>query len=352
MNRFFPLATLAGVAVILSVSSCKIVLDTPDTLDNTGIVPVADRFKFFIQGKATSNLSEDRKKITLSVLAEDPDGEPLQVEWTQDKDFGLFNSTVGKNVQWTAIRDGTYKMLFTVSVRNSRNLNDPDVAAFLIPVVDGKIDAPEMAPEISLAPQSFTLFRLPQNPPIPEERLTAIKATGQLTATTYIYDPQSNTKIKQSADFEEIKWTSSDPSLVTVDDNGFVKPADGSSVGKTLITASSKTNSSSNAAAQASVQYLDTDIVLSNNTFTISRNGSVDIKAIVNYSNPADRNSVVFTDESESGVTWSSSDPTVAQVDSTGLVTPLLDAATGDIVITAKSNYDPSKSKSVTLKVR
>ncbi|HEY9766162.1 MAG TPA: Ig-like domain-containing protein, partial [Chroococcales cyanobacterium] len=322
---------LAGTFCLTLSTGCLIKVNTPAKLPANSQVAV-DKIKFFVREKKVSSLSENRKTITLAIIAEDPDGGEVAVDWSMDKDFGTFNSTRGKNIQWTVNRDGDYQVVLTATVRGSIKKDEPDLAYFTIPVVGGKIQATELAPEITLAPQSITLFRLPQNPAIPEEKLTSqLKTAAQLTATTYSYDPQSNTKIKQSSDYREIKWTSSDPSLVTVDDNGFVKPADGSSVGKALITASSKTNSSSNAAAQVSVQYLDTDIVLNNKTFTISRNGSVDIEAIVNYSNPTDRNSVVFTDYSESGVTWSSSNPNIAYVEKNGLVRPVLDAATGDV---------------------
>jgi len=319
-----------------------------------------DRFKFFIRGKKTSNLSEDRRSLTLSIDAADPDGGELKIEWSQDKEFGTFSSTRGKDVQWSVSREGNYTVTITVTVRGSVKTDDPDVAVFVIPVVDGKIKATEIPPEITVAPQSVALFRsLPSSLALTNDKLAelGVKTRTQLTATSYTYDPASNAKIKQSGDFSEIKWSSDDPAIVVVDDNGYIRPADGSATGTTLVTASSKTNSGSRAATQVSVQYLDTKITLSYPTTTIFLSGqgspnSVTVGAQVQYSNPLDRSRIIFTDPNGRELTWSSSNPGLAQVDASGRVTPLADASPGQVTITGTSNYDPSKSASVTIQVK
>jgi hypothetical protein len=356
--RLLP-AVIAGTMLTTACdfqATLSKVSDENSTID----AKATDRLKFFIHGKKTSNLSEDRRSITLSLEASDPDGGQLKIEWEQDKEFGTFNTTRGANVQWTANREGTYTMAIKVTVTGSKKTDDPDVAYFLLPVVDGKINATEIAPEITVAPQSLVLFRpLPSSLSLSADALSnlGVKTKAQLTATTYIYDSKSNTKVKRSGDFNELKWASGDPSIVTVDDNGYVRPADGSGIGMTNVTASSKTNSSSSANAQISVQYLDTAITLAYPTSTIYLSGqgspnSVTIGATVKYSNPTDRGRIIFTDQNGREISWSSSNPSIAQVDANGKVTSLADASSGDVVITGTSNYDPSKSASVTVRVR
>ncbi|GEM_PF-6230653 len=364
MKKLIPAtfaATLIATVPMLSACDFKALMSvTPNSDEQTTITEAPERFKFFIRGKKTSSLSDDRKTLTMSIDAVDPDGGDVSIEWSQDKPFGTFNSTRGKDVQWTANRDGNYTVTLTATVRGSLKKDDPDIATFLVPVVDGKINATEIAPEITLAPQSVILFRaLPSSLAQSDDMLAnvGVKTKAQLTATSYIYDANSNTKVKQSGDFGEIKWASGDPNLVIIDDNGFVRPTDGSAIGATLVTATSKTNSASKAGAQVAVQYLDTAITLSYPTTTIYLNGqgspnSVKIGATVQYSNPTDRNRIIFTDPNGREITWSSSDPSIAQVDANGNLVPLADAAIGDVVVTAKSNYDPSKHASVTIRVR
>lgn len=320
----------------------------------------SDRLKFFIRGKKTANLDEARKTITLSIEAVDPDGGDVAVDWSQEPPFGNFNTTRGKDVQWTVNREGSFSVIITATVRGSLKKDDPDVAYFVIPVQDGKIKATEIAPEITLAPQSVALFRpLPTGVPLNIDQLDqmGVKTRAQLTATTYTYDSSSNQKVKKSGDFSEIKWLSGDANLVIVDDNGYVKPADGSTVGMTMVTASSKTNSASQAACLVTVKYLDAKISLSYPTTTIflpsqGSPNNVTIGTSIQYANPLDRDRVIYTDSTGRDVAWSSSNPSLAQVDASGKVTPLADAATGDVVITATSNYDPSKTNAVTIKIR
>ncbi|MGE5708125.1 MAG: hypothetical protein ACM3YO_07310 [Bacteroidota bacterium] len=346
------LAALAALCITLP--GCVVV-----GINSTRLVPVTaqpDRLRFFIQGKEISSLSEDRRTITLALVAEDPDGGALAVNWTQDKDFGTFNSTSGKSVQWTASRDGDYTMILTATVRGSRITDDPDVAHFLIPVVGGKIQATELAPEVTVAPQSVALFRLPTNPAIPEDSLTAsqVQRQAQLVATTYKWDPQSNTKVKQTADFEEIKWIAADTNLLSVDDNGLVKLAPGATSGASLVMATSKTNSVSKAACMVTVRNLDTKVEIksyNDNQIDLVQRTPVDINAWVSFSNPL-MGSLVYTDKSEQGLDWSSSDLAIAQVDENGRVTLPASSHAGTVTITARSHYDPSKLATMSIAVQ
>lgn len=318
-----------------------------------------DAIRFFIVGKRTSNLSLDRKTITLSVDAADATGAPLKIEWSQEGSYGSLNTDRGQDVQWTVTRPGTFVAKLKVTVSSTVKTDEPDIAWFSIPVVNGTIGATEIPPEISIAPQSIYLFRpLPTELNLSEqeqERL-GIRLSSQLTATTYIYDAQTNTKVKSSGNFDEIVWTSRDASLVVVDENGLIKAADGSATGSTVVTAASKTNSGSKAATVVNVAYLDTEINLSYPTTTIYKSGqsptTVKLSASVDYKNPADRGRVVYTDTSGKDLTWRSANPAVAQVDTAGNVSALADASTGDVVITARSKYDPAVTATVSIKVR
>jgi hypothetical protein len=305
--RHLVVAALASSVFLVALAGCQFLLQgnvqgiTPSpTPQAAGAVQTSpDRFKVYIRGKATSNLSADRKTITLSV--EVPDD--VTVEWTQDKPFGNFNTNKGKDVQWSVGREGTFTVIVTATVTGSKG-SEPDLAYLVLPVVDGKIQPAELPPELTVAPQSIVLFRpLPSSLSQSSDTLAemGVKTKAQLTATSYKYDKTSNTKVKESGDFKETVWTSGDPTIVTVDDNGLVRPADGSDVGSTIVSVASKTNSSSRAGSLVSVAYLDTAITLSYPTTTIYLDGkgtpnSVTLGATIKYSNPLDRDRVIFTD--------------------------------------------------------
>lgn len=366
LSTFAAPSLAIALGVILPGCQFQGILSTPtgsktQTSDAVTASSTPDTFKFFIHGKQISNFSADMKTVTLGLDASDPgnNGGDVQVTWAQDKPFGSFNSTSGKNVQWTASRDGDYSVTLTATVKGSNSATNPDVANFVIPVKGGKIQATEIAPQITVAPQSVVLFHpLPSDLSMTSDQLAAlgVNTQAQLTATSYTYNQSSNSMLKQSGDFNGVVWKSGDPSIVTVDDNGLTRPANGSSVGTTLVSVASTTNQSSLAATQVSIQYLSTAITLNYPTTTIYLSGhgtpnTVKIAATVEYSNPTDRNRVIFTDPNGREITWSSSNPSIAQVDTNGNVTPLADAATGDVTITGTSKYDPSRNASITIHV-
>lgn len=349
MNKnFIPAALL--------LTACQTTLVNPQVNVASGQQQTTqqDDIRYFIYGKRTSNLSADRKTITLSIEAKEPSGKSLKIEWSQEGIEGTLNANRGSTVQWTVSREGTYIANLKVTVSND---TITDTAYFSLPVTDGKISAPEMAPEISVAPQFVYLFKpLPSelNLSTTEQNNLGIRNAQQLVATTYIYDATTNSKIKKSGDFNETIWISSDPELVTVTDSGYIRAADGSATGSTIINAVSKTNSSGRGAAQVVVDYLTTEITLGYTTTTLYTGGSLNklrITTSVDYSNPADRGRIVYTDTSGKGLIWRSSNLAKAQVDTSGNVTALADAQPGDVTITARSKYDPSVSSAVTLKI-
>jgi len=362
-NEGMNIRTLTAASVLLT--ACQTTLINPQvnangsspqaaTVSSPQAATTQDDIKFFIYGKRTSSLSSDKRTITLSVDAKEPSGKTLKIEWENDDSLGTLNATRGSSVQWTVNRDGNYTANLKVSVSNGVST---DTAYFGIPVAGGKIAAPEIAPEISVAPQLVYLFKpLPSelNMSDTEQSALGVRTAQQLVATTYIYDALTNTKVKKSGDFNETIWTSSDPSLVTVSDNGYIRSADGSATGSTIVNALSKTNSSSRGATQVLVDYLTTEITLGFPTTTLYSGGSLNkmrITASVDYSNPADRGRIIYTDTSGKGLVWRSSNSAMAQVDPNGNVTVLADAKAGEVNITARSKYDPSISASLALKV-
>lgn len=317
----------------------------------------ADRFAVYIRGKRYSHLSYDQKQVTMSLVTQAPDGEPLSIEWGQDKPFGVFNTNRGSEVQWTVTRKGNFAMTLFARVTGQRNPHEPEMATFTLQVDDGRIKASDLGHEISLAPQSVTIFRpLPATPGLDAVPLASlgIRSQAQLSATSYTYDQEANAKEKVSGDYSEVRWSVLDPALVTVDDNGLIRPADEGGTGSTTVIAASKSNPGQKAACLVSVRNLNARVTLSYPTTTLSTMGSSTghrLAAHVQYSNPIDRDRVVFTDHSGKEVSWSSSDPSRVQIDPDGTVRVLPGAQEGDVTLTATSNYDPGQSASVTLHV-
>jgi trimeric autotransporter adhesin len=131
-----------------------------------------------------------------------------------------------------------------------------------------------------------------------------------------------------------VTWTSSDPATVAVDAGGTVT---GLQVGPALITATSVADP----AARDTV------------TVVVNAPGVVGI-TVTPLQATIPVNSVLQLDVSVTGtadqsVTWTSSNPAVATVDATGLVTGV---AVGQVNITATSVADPSRSFTVQIRVQ
>jgi hypothetical protein len=305
----------------------------------------------FIREKRTSNLSADLTTVTLSLDAADPDGNTLTMIWEEGTRLGDLNTTRGNNVQWKATAGATGTAVIMVTVGTSTR---SEMAEIRIPVENGKIKLAELTPEVSLAPQSATLFRpLPTSLGLTEDQLVAmgIKTKVTLGATTFKFNPTTNEKEKVAQDSQEIRWQTMAPELLVVSENGTVRPADGDRTGEAAIVATSKTDASQRASALIKVRYLTTKIDLAYDKTTVAPGGTLAFGATVTYTNPDDRGRVVFTDTSKRELTWSSSDKTRVQVDTMGQLRALADATPGDVTITAQSAYDPSVSEKVVVKV-
>ena len=116
-----------------------------------------------------------------------------------------------------------------------------------------------------------------------------------------------------------LDWTSSNPSVATVDNNGLITTK---AVGNTIIKAATTDGSNLSASCQVTVNknITATSVSLNRTNLTLDISESYQLIATVLPSNATNKT-----------VTWTSSNPTVATVSSTGLVTPI---TLGDAIIT------------------
>ena len=207
------------------------------------------------------------------------------------------------------------------------------------------VDLSDGLSRLAIAPQQAVLIKaMPLGLELSPEELSTLRLKTMLRLSL------SGLGVSRYGD---IRWTTSDPDIATVDEMGQVDPADGSSVGEVVVTAASRLNPSQRATAKVMVTYLDTSIKLLYPTATLSlkEKPTLQLVAQVDYLDPSQRSQVIGSDSSGKNVTWSSSDSAIAQVDDLGSILLPTDAATGSVTITARSNYDPKKSAAITLKV-
>ncbi len=131
-----------------------------------------------------------------------------------------------------------------------------------------------------------------------------------------------------------VTWSSSNTSVATVDSNGNVK---GVSAGTATITAKSNNNK------------VATSIVTVSNPIVEVQNITLDVTSVVlNTPNSKKVNATVTpTNAANKTLTWSSSNTSVATVDSNGNIKAV---GQGSAIITVKSNNNISKTISVTVK--
>ena len=142
----------------------------------------------------------------------------------------------------------------------------------------------------------------------------------------------------EEAEDKTVKWSSSDPSVASVDQNGVVTA---NSAGEATITATSNADPSVYGTMTMTVlgpaPVLPTSITLSPAVGEISVNGTLQVTAAVKPDNASDKT-----------VKWSSSNTSVAVVNPNGVVTGI---SAGQATITATSNADPSVSGRMTVTV-
>jgi hypothetical protein len=272
-----PVVVLAGCQTMIATSAIQNrFTDGRNPQPGASVQPTAapelPPSGLYVLGKRSSNLSDDLKTVNLTVECT---ARNVSYQWAElGSVTGAFNANVGQSVQWTAISPGTYTTRVQVTVTDAAGHTDS--AVFTIPVRNGQIRPAEMMPEISLSPQSVTLFKpLPESLGIRSDSMLAqnVKPALQLTPTKYVFDVASNEKVKTVAAYDEMKWLTEDPLVAVVDDNGVVRPADGAKTGSTVVTAVSKTDASNRATCLVSVAYLGTSVTPTFPTATVYRRG-------------------------------------------------------------------------------
>lgn len=133
-----------------------------------------------------------------------------------------------------------------------------------------------------------------------------------------------------------LTWTSSDETVATVDATGKVT---GKKIGTATITATAQDGSGVSGSCTVTVLSTVKKVTVTPANLTLGQNKSYTLKATVE----------VFGSGTYTGVTWTSSDTTIATVDATGKVTAT--DKVGTVTITATSKADPAKKGTCTIKV-
>ena len=134
---------------------------------------------------------------------------------------------------------------------------------------------------------------------------------------------------------KELTWKSSDETVATVDATGKVT---GKKIGTATITATAQDGSGVSGSCTVTVLSTVKKVTVEPATLTLGQNKSYTLTATVDAQPGTD-----------TGVTWTSSDTTIATVDATGKVTAT--DKTGTVTITATSKADPAKKGTCTVKV-
>ena len=133
-----------------------------------------------------------------------------------------------------------------------------------------------------------------------------------------------------------LTWTSSDETVATVDATGKVT---GKKIGTATITATAQDGSGVSGSCTVTVLPPVKKVTVTPANLILGKNKSYTLKATVE----------VFGSGTDTGVTWTSSDTTIATVDATGKVTAT--DKVGTVTITATSKADPAKKGTCTIKV-
>ncbi|WP_455714130.1 Ig-like domain-containing protein, partial [Anaerosporobacter sp.] len=162
-----------------------------------------------------------------------------------------------------------------------------------------------------------------------KKHVTKIKLNYSSYKLGYKKSVQLKATVTTTASNKKLKWTSSNPSVATVSSSGKVKAK---KYGTTTITAAATDGSGVKATCKIRVVRLVTKVKLNRYSMTIVAGRKATLKATITPKNATYKT-----------VTWSSSDKSIATVDSRGTVFAL---KPGIVYITAKAK-DSSKKKAV-----
>lgn len=162
-----------------------------------------------------------------------------------------------------------------------------------------------------------------------KQNVTKIKLNYTSYKLGYKKSVQLKATVTTTASNKKVKWTSSNPSVATVSSNGKVKAK---KYGTTTITAAATDGSGVKATCKIRVVRLVTKVKLNRYSMTIVAGRKATLKATISPKNATYKTA-----------TWSSSDKSIATVDSRGTVYAL---KPGIVYITAKAK-DSSNKKAV-----
>lgn len=142
----------------------------------------------------------------------------------------------------------------------------------------------------------------------------------------------SATVYPEDANNTAVNWTSSDPSVLTVDKEGVVTAVGG---GHATITATAADGSDVSASCEVTVVILVEEIKLGSKLYSVKKGSTVRAAA-----------TIVPVEADNRKVTWSSADPTIATVDKEGVITGVSVGKT-TITVTAADGSGVSASCTV-----
>ena len=180
-------------------------------------------------------------------------------------------------------------------------------------------------------PEIFQAYRALVVQPVTRLTLSAPEKyiyVGGTMALSVDYTPEN-------ASIQAVTWSSDSEKIATVDENGVVT---GVSKGQTTIRARAVDGSKKYATYQVTVRQQPTEIELTSKTDTVNVGSYMTITAKVLPANANDKS-----------VTWSSSDESIAKVNSSGRVTPV---GPGTCTITCASEPFPGVSASMDIIVQ
>ena len=238
----------------------------------------------------TSLLVGGNETLTATVLPEDATNQ--NVTWKSDKPE---IATVDANGKVTAVKAG--EATITVTTEDGGKTATCKVTV-----------KPNLVSEITLAALAIYV--------------------GESKAVTATVKPDDATN-------KELTWKSSDESIATVDNTGKVT---GKKIGTATITATAQDGSGVSGSCTVTVLSGVKKVTVTPATMTLGKNKSYTLTATVDAQPGTD-----------TGVTWTSSDTTIATVDATGKVTAT--DKVGTVTITATSKADPAKKGTCTIKV-
>ena len=210
---------------------------------------------------------------------------------------------------------------------------------YIVSSTDGAYVVPLEMNEISQYPQSKYVINITptsEPPKVVEVTGITLSVTNAKMSVGKSLNLKSRMTINPSnATNQNVTWTSSNPSVATVDSNGLVTTK---AVGIATITV--KSNNGKTATCKVTVTNSPievTGVSLKITSITMNVEKTLNLKS---------RLTITPSNATNQTVTWTSSNPSVATVDSNGLVTT---KAVGTAIITVKSNNGKTATCKITV---